>query len=57
MFGEHIISNFVRTPVAARLLGFMKIFDKVQHRCCPEWCERRYGEAWPFRPVSRNCEG
>ena len=57
MFGEHIISNFVRPPVAARLLGFMKFFDKVQHRCCPEWCERRYGEAWPFRPVSRNCEG
>lgn len=50
MFGHHITRTRIKTPVAARLLGFIKYFNLVEHRHEPEWCERRYAEAWPFRP-------
>ena len=49
MFGQEIIPTAVRTPISKRLLGFMSYFTLVERTDYPEWCERRYAEAWPFR--------
>ena len=50
MYGHHITPTKVRTPIAARLRGFIKHFNLVLGYREPDWCEHRYAEAWPFRP-------
>lgn len=50
MYGHHITPTAVRTPISRRLLGFIKFFNLVACADPPEWCERRYSEAWQFRP-------
>lgn len=52
MFGIHITSDRVHTPVAQRLLGFLRFYG-LQRLTAPVWAERRYDEAYYFRPVTR----
>lgn len=53
MFGIHITNDRPHTPVAQRLLGFLRFYG-LQHIAPPAWAERRYDEAYYFRPVNRS---